>query len=109
MANDDPTSLRMGFGFHQARAAGLGGVRASRSPRQVNRHIKDNKAAREAIRHLQEAQKDEEWHPFIRHRIDEGRTAQEISDELRWIDRYARMRARGYSVAWCLRYHWHTP
>jgi hypothetical protein len=48
MTNDKPTSQRMGFGYGQARAAGLGGVRASRSPRQVNKIIQENKSAREA-------------------------------------------------------------
>ena len=106
MANDPPTNLRMGFGYHQARAAGLGGLRASRSPRQVNLYIEESKADREAIRQLREAQKDGEWIPFILHRIDEERTAQEIANELYWIKRYARAKAQGYSLAYRLRHHW---
>ena len=58
MTNDKPTSLRMGFGYGQARAAGLGGVRASRSPRQVNQILKENKSARDATESLREYAKD---------------------------------------------------
>jgi transposase len=104
MANDDPTSLRMGFGYHQARASGLGGIRADRSPRQVNRYIEENRATRNATRHLQEAAKDPECEQFIRHRVGEGRSAQEIWNELSLIQTYARMRARGYSREWCRRW-----
>jgi hypothetical protein len=43
MANDPPSNLRMGFGYHQARAAGLGGLRQDKSPRQVNREISDRR------------------------------------------------------------------
>jgi hypothetical protein len=108
MANDPPTTLRMGFGFRQARAAGLEGIRAPRSPRQVHRYIKDSKATREAIRGLRDAAKDLEWVPFITHRVSEGRSEQEIWDELYWIKCYVRMRARGYSVAYCLRHYWRS-
>jgi len=106
MTNDKPTSLRMGFGYGQARAAGLGGVLAPRSPRQVNKIQKENKAARNATETLREAAKDSEWVPLIKHRIAEGLSAEEISDEIYWIERYARMRSRGFSVAGCLKYHW---
>jgi hypothetical protein len=101
MANDPPTNLRMGFGYHQARAAGLGGIRGSRSPRQVNRDIEERKANRKAVRHLQKAQEDGEWIPFILHRIAEGRTVQDISDELGLIEAW--VRHRRYSIQWRLR------
>jgi len=106
MANDPPSSLRMGFGYHQARLAGLGGVRADRSPRQINRYIEESKAEREAVRKLREAQKDGEWIPFILHRIDEGRTAPEIADELYWMKRYVWAKGASYSLAYRLRHHW---
>jgi hypothetical protein len=95
----------MGFGYHQARAAG-GGVRESRSPRQVNRYIKDSRETREAIVELRGTANDPEWTPLIEHRIKAGCTAAQIADEIYWIRRYARMRAKGYSAEKCLRYHW---
>jgi hypothetical protein len=104
--NDPPTSLRMGFGYGQARAAGLGGIRASRSPRQVNEITKENKEARQAIGKLHEIAKDPVWKPYIEHRVAEGCSAAEIADEYYWMDRYLRMRRRLYSVAYCLKYHW---
>jgi hypothetical protein len=36
MANDDPTSLRMGFGYHQARAAGMSGFEEPPSESRMN-------------------------------------------------------------------------
>ena len=73
MRNDPPTSLRRGYGYHQARAAGLGGLRADRSPRQVNLLIKGRKAQREAEKQLrEEIAKDAEWAPFVEHWIREG-------------------------------------
>ena len=92
MANDPPTNLRMGFGYHQARAAGLGGIREARSPRQVNHFIAESKATREATAELREAAKDPEWVAFITHRIAEGRSARDIAEELYWMKRYTRMR-----------------
>jgi hypothetical protein len=96
----------MGFGYHQARAAGLRGIRTARSAQQVNRYIQNSKAKREAINALREAQKDGEWIPYILHRIEAGQTAQQMAEELYWMKRYSRMRAAGYSVRWCLRHHW---
>lgn len=64
MANDDPTSLRMGFGYRQARASGLGGLRPDRSPNQVNKYVSASKAAREIRR---EVEADPEWGPFVAH------------------------------------------
>lgn len=106
MANDDPTSLRMGFGYRQARAAGLGGIRAPRSSRQVNSIIRENRANHEATEKLRAAVQNPDWIPLVEHRAAQGLTAEKIEDEIYWIERYARMRARGYSVAFCLRYHW---
>jgi hypothetical protein len=96
----------MGFGYHQARAAGLGGIRESRSPRQVNLHIKDAKANRNAVQYLRDKAKDPNWELLIRFRAAEGRCAEEIESEVYWIDRYARARTKGYSLAYRLRYHW---
>jgi hypothetical protein len=36
MANDDPTSLRMGFGYQQARASGVTGFESPSSPYRMN-------------------------------------------------------------------------
>jgi hypothetical protein len=105
MTNDKPTSLRMGFGYGQARSAGLGGVLAPRSPRQVNRIIRGNKSAREATEALREAAKDSDWVRLIKHRVADGQTPEAISEEIYWIERYARARKR-FSLAWCLRHHW---
>jgi hypothetical protein len=103
MANDHPTSLRMGFGYHQARASGMGGIRADRSPRQVNRYIKDSKDAREATRRLrEEIANDPEWVPFVEHWVCEGLSAPEVFQSLSnaqydvWLRRkgFHRLRAR---------------
>jgi hypothetical protein len=106
MANDQPTSLRMGFGYGQARAAGLGGIRASRSPFQVNKITVENKKTRHALETLREMAKDREWDAYIKHRVAEGCSADVIADEAYWMDRYSRMRRRGHSVSGCLKYHW---
>jgi len=107
MANDKPTSLRMGFGYEQARSAGLGGVRASRSPKQVNKNLEQNKTEREATAALVEIAEDPEWICLIKHRAAEGLTAKQISEEIYWIDRFARAKARGHSLAYRLKNHWH--
>lgn len=106
MANDHPTSLRMGFGYRDARAAGLGGIRADRSPRQYNKIVDENKAEREALNSLREAAKDPEWIPLIEHRVAEKLAAQRIANEIAWTERYTKWRARGYSIEYCLRHHW---
>lgn len=106
MRNDPPTSLRRVYGYHQARAAGLGGIRIDRSPRQVNREIKENQAAR---RLKDEIKKDSEWDKFVKHWIaSERSTAEETLDMLLRAQAHARMRANGYSVKWCSR-HWPVP
>src|ERR1700682_551328 len=94
--NDPPTSLRMGFGYGQARAAGLGGIRASRSPRQVNKIIEENKSAREATEALREYAKDVDYAILITHRVEEGCTPEQINEEIFWIRRYAWSRSKGY-------------
>src|SRR4051812_17920539 len=106
MSNDKPTSLRMGFGYGQARAAGLGGLRSARSPNQVNRITKENKANREAIKDLRDAARDPGWAPYLKHRAQEGCSAEAIAEEFYWMQRYFRMRQRGFSVAGALKYHW---
>ena len=106
MANDQPTSLRMGFGYGQARAAGLGGIRAPRSPNQVNKITRANKANKEAIEALRETAKDPQWRAYLEHRAQEGCSSEVIADEFYWMERYTRARARGSSVDWCLKRHW---
>jgi hypothetical protein len=105
MANDKPTSLNMRFGYDQHRASGMGGMRAPRSPNQVNKITRENKSARTATDHLRDAKNDSDWARLIRHRAAQGVTAEEISDEIYWIERYARARKR-YSLDWCLKHHW---
>jgi hypothetical protein len=105
MANDPPTSLRMGFGYYQARAAGLDGLREARSPRQVNRLIKDARAYRAVVDYLRKKARDPNWAALIKHRIDEGCNVSVIEEEIYWIDRYAAARNRGCSLELCLRYH----
>lgn len=61
----------MGLGYHQARAAGLGAIRESRSPRQVNIQIRTAQAARELRKKVEE---DREWGPFVKHFIEEVTT-----------------------------------
>jgi hypothetical protein len=96
----------MGFGYHQARSAGLGGIRAHRSPRQVNRIINERKDENEALRQIAEAGQDPEWKAYLKHRHEQRCSAQEIARELGWMERYNRARSRGFSVAYCLRNHW---
>jgi hypothetical protein len=107
MANDRPTSLRMGFGYGQARAAGLGGIRADRSPRQVNKIIKENRSNRTAIAELRYHAQDPDWIPLIEFLVAEGFSAEDISTEVYWLNRYAWARfKRGSSLEYCLKYHW---
>jgi hypothetical protein len=107
MANDKPTSLRMGFGYGQARAAGLGGVRADRSPRQVNKITKENQNTRRATTDLRRLAEDPEWIPLIKFLAGEGATAEEISEEIYWVNRYAWARIKKrFSLEYCLNYHW---
>lgn len=83
MANDDPTSLRMGFGYHQARAAGMGGIRTARSSKQVNRLIRANEVTRKATVWLrEEVEHDPDWIPFVEHWAKAGLTADEIATSL---------------------------
>ncbi len=90
MANDKPTNQRMGFGYSQARAAGLGGVRASRSPNQVNKLVKESKSNREYTRLLRiQMRIDPEWRQLIELRISEGHAPQTIYEEIRSIEHYA--------------------
>ena len=46
MANDDPTSLRMGFGYQQARAAGVTGFKSPPSVSQMNFHLSEAAATK---------------------------------------------------------------
>lgn len=83
MRNDPPTSLRRGYGYRQARAAGLGGVRADRSPRQVNNYIKARKADDNGKEYLRdEIHKDPEWGPFVEHWIREGLSVNDVVNAL---------------------------
>jgi hypothetical protein len=93
MANDDPTSLRMGFGHHQARRAGLGGVRPDRSPRAVNKITRDNKLVK---RLLDELESDPDWKPFVVHWLTCGLSVEATRESLNRAKLYARYRARGY-------------
>jgi hypothetical protein len=106
MVNDKPTHLRMGFGYGQARAAGLGGLRTPRSPRQVNKIANGNRTLRAATDQIREFAKDPEWVPLIKHLVSEGLPAEEISDELYWVRRYAWAKTKGFSLAWRLKHHW---
>jgi hypothetical protein len=103
MANDPPTSLRMGFGYHQARKSGVGGIRQDRSPNQINKAIKENKAAR-LLREAVEA--DPDWGRFVEHWILEGMTAEVTYDALYRARAYARYKGKGYSLNWRMRYWW---
>jgi hypothetical protein len=97
MANDPPTTLRMGFGYHQARASGLRGLRTDRSPNQVNRIIGDRKTERAAIRYIREmVEGDPEWGPFVEHWVREGLGADDISTALYNAQFYAWLRRNGY-------------
>jgi hypothetical protein len=82
------------------------GVRASRSPRQVNKIIQENKSAREATEALREYAKDPDYAILITHRAEEGSTPAQINEEISWIRRYAWARSKGYSLASRLKHHW---
>jgi hypothetical protein len=97
MANDPPSHLRMGFGYHQARASGLRGLRTDRSPNQVNKIINTGKTIREAEKGLRKAiEEDPEWKRFVRHWISEGLSAPDIWESLCLARRDANFRKRGY-------------
>ena len=89
MTNDKPTSLRMGFGYSQARAAGLDGIWQSRSPKQVNKITKENLSYRGAITDLRKLRDDPDWVPLIKFCVANGMSAAEISEEIYWINRFA--------------------
>ena len=98
--NDPPSSLRRGFGYHQAKQSGMGGIRQDRSPNQVNKAIDESKAARR-IRKVVE--RDPEWGPFVEHWIRDGMSA-EITENALWRAQcYARDKARGFSLEFRLR------
>lgn len=94
MTNDPPSALRMGFGYRQARAAGLGGIRAARSPRQVNIEMSERRIARE-LRDVVE--RDPQWGPFVEHWIKEGLKPRDVLQSLRYAEFDAYWRRRGYA------------
>jgi hypothetical protein len=93
----------MGFGFYQARASGLGGVRADRSPNQVNRYISESKAARKL---REEVESDCAWGPFVDHWIRDGMSAEVTQDALCRARTFMRMKAKGFSLKWRMRFIW---
>jgi hypothetical protein len=103
MANDQPTSLRMGFGYGQARASGMGGIRADRSPNQVNLYVRESKAA-SMLR--EEVEADPDWKPFVEHWIRDGMSAEVIQNALWRAQAYMRFKSRGYSRKTTSRYWW---
>jgi hypothetical protein len=73
----------MGFGYHQARAAGLRGLRTDRSPNQVNRIIDNRKTERAGICYIRGmVESDPEWGPFVEHWVSEGLSADDVSSAL---------------------------
>jgi len=110
MANDKPTSLRMGFGYNQARRAGLDGLREARSPRQVNRIYRERKEGKELVDELQRrAANDPDFGRLIVHRLREGVTLEDIYTEIYWIDRFAFWRIKKrFSLDRCLKRHWYS-
>jgi predicted transcriptional regulator len=103
MANDHPTSLRLGFGYHQARKSGLGGIRPDRSPNQVNRYVSGSKAAREITR---EIENDPEMGEFVVHWIQNGISAEETLEDMSRLRQFMRMKKTGYSLPYRIKYCW---
>jgi hypothetical protein len=95
MANDEPTNLRMGFGYREARASGLTGFQEERSPRQVNRDLKANQIAR---RLRDEVSKDPEWSPFVEHWVRSGLSPQEVLQSLHNAQFNAWLRAEPFTT-----------
>ena len=93
MTNDRPTSLKMLFGYDNARRSGLGGIRPDRSPREVNRISRANKLVKEL---LQEVEADPDWEPFVVHWLMSGLSLEKTRESLTRAKLYARYRARGY-------------
>jgi len=91
----------MGFGYHQARKSGLGGIRADRSPNQVNQYTRASKAARKL---REEVQTDPAWAPFIEHWISDGMSAEITLDALWRAQAYMRLKSKGYSRQTTSRY-----
>lgn len=91
----------MGFGYHQARAAGLDGLRQDRSPRQVNLEIGERKIARQL---RAEVEKDPDWGPFVEHWVKSKLPAKDVLQAL-WNAQYdASFRRKGYHRLWKNRY-----
>jgi len=83
----------MGFGYRQAREAGLGGIRGSRSPQQVNRLIEETKIARK-LREI--VTDDPEWAPFVQHWIMEKLPPADILQSYYNARHDASLRKRGW-------------
>lgn len=103
MANDHPTSLRMLFGYYNARQAGLGGVRADRSPREINKISRSNKLIKELLR---EVETDPEWEPFVVHWIKNGFSIESTMASLQRAKSYAWYKSRGYKRQDIVDYVW---
>jgi len=95
----------MGFGYKQARAAGLRGIRQSRSPKQVNRITGKAKLDRFMVNLvLERGGNDPEWKFFVAHWLSEGLDITEVLMGLHWAKKYADYRQRGeqYYYNWLL-------
>lgn len=95
MANDQPTSLRMGFGYNQARKSGMGGLRTDRSPNQVNKIIDERRVAK-SIR--EEIERDPEWGPFVEHWIRKKLPARDVLQSLWNAQHDAWRRRKGFKT-----------
>ena len=94
MANDDPRSLRMDFGYKRARASGVTGFQESRSVRQINPDLERNQAVRQLN---YEVKKDPDWSRFVAHWIREGVSPQDVLQSLWNAQHDAWRRRKGYA------------
>lgn len=91
MANDAPTSLRMGFGHRAAHAAGVSNFSIGNS----RRWIEKQKTYRARVATLRrEAQRDPEWGDFIHHWITQGLSEDETLTALHRAKEF--MKRRNY-------------
>jgi hypothetical protein len=87
MANDPPTSLRMGFGHRQARASGMGGFEEGPSTRQMNFDLEWREQEKEIRAIVEEYPA---AGPVVRRMIEKQAAAKHWSVELILMELYRR-------------------
>jgi hypothetical protein len=85
----------MGFGYPQARAAGLSQFRRERSVRHFNEEVME---AQEVRQLRKEIDRDPEWGPFARAWIEEGHCAANVLEAIDRAKHYMTLKRQGVSL-----------